>query len=334
MNNLLFAWILFLLSALGTILAGTGLSINADRIAARTGLGRLFIGCILLSVATSLPELVTISSAALARAPDLAVGNLFGSYTINYLLLALLDLFQGRGPLLYYLDPGNILLILFGILLAAVSIFFMQVDTISSQGFSILWLGGEGMLLFLIYLSGSFLLYRYQRRRPFASREDLPEDDSYPLRRALFSFLILSLVILVTGITLALSGEILAARTGLGQSLVGTIFIAFSTSLPELITTLTAIRLGAYNLAVGNILGSNLLNIALIGVADAFYLPGPILRQVSEVHTGTALLGIILSIIAAISLFYRSQRTVFKYLGWGMAILVLTYLLGVYLLFF
>lgn len=334
MDALIIYWILFLLAGVFIIFSGTRLSITADQIATRTGWGRVFIGSILLAVATSLPELVTIGSAALIQAPDLAVGNIFGSYTINLLILVIMDLYHGRGPLM--LDTGieNLLLAFFGILLSATAIFFIIYYSLNPlQHHSPV--GWETGIILLGYFSSSRLLYRYQKKNRKEKEEERGQDTpmkSLPVLLLQFAFA--TLVILISGITIAWAGEVLAEKTGLGQSLIGTLFIALSTSLPELITTLTAVKIAAYDLAVGNILGSNIINVSMIAAADLLYFPGPILRDVSIIHAGTASLAIVLTIISAIGLFYRSKKTILGYLGWDTACIFLLYGISIMLLFF
>lgn len=334
LDQILLYWLLFLISALFIILSGTRLSIIADEIAAKTGLGRVFLGSILLAIATSLPEMVTIGSASLLEAPDIGIGNIFGSYSTNFLILVLIDLFHGRGPLM--LDTGleNLLLAFFGILLSSTAIFFIILYTLSILNTST-FIGFETPIILLCYLSSSRLIYRYQKKNKKSIEEEAPIMTSNgPLARLYLHFALATLVIFVSGVTIAKTGEVIAETTGLGQSLVGTLFIGISTSLPELITTLTAVKIAAYDLAVGNILGSNIINITLIIVADLLYKPGPILESVSIIHAGTASLGIILTIIASIGLFYRSQKTILLFLGWDTASIFVLYCIGIYFLFF
>lgn len=334
MDGLLIYWFLFLLSGAVIIFSGTRLSITADEIAIRTGWSRVFIGSILLALSTSLPELVTISSAAFFQAPDLALGNVFGSYTFNFLLLVVIDLYHGRGPLMLDTGMENLLLAFFGILLATASIFFIIYYQITPLGPSFP-VGWESGILLLIYLSSSRLLYRYQKKnRPLKEEDPSPHPSIKPLPILIYRFSTATLLILLSGITIAWTGEILAENTGWGQSLIGTLFIAFSTSLPELITTLTAVKMAAYDLAVGNILGSNIINVMMIAPADLLYRGGPILKEVSIIHAGTASLGIGLTIITAIGLFYRSKKTIFGFWGWDTAAIFLLYVLSIYLLFF
>lgn len=327
-------WLLFIISALIIILAGIRLSITADEIAAQTRWGRAFIGSILLAIATSLPELVTISSASLIGSPDLALGNIFGSYCFNFFILVLIDLFHGRGPLMLDSSLENLLLAFFGILLSSISIFFIIIYSLNLHIHQISWIGWESVIILLAYLSSSRLIFRYQKKnQKEIQREKAKDPSEKPLSRLYLHFLFSTILILISGITIAKTGEVLAEGTGLGQSLMGTLFIALSTSLPELITTLTAVKIAAYDLAIGNILGSNVINITMIIIADLLYRPGPILSFVSILHAGTAALGIILSIITAIGLFYRSKKTILKFWGWDMASIFILYLLGIYLLF-
>mgnify|MGYP000560108180 CR=1 FL=1 len=138
---------------------------------------------------------------------------------------------------------------------------------------------------------------------------------------------------LLVGATFADQGKHLALAMGWNESFVGTIFVAFVTSVPELVVTIAAVRIGALDMAIGNLLGSNLFDIAILALDDLLYLPGPILSHVSATHGVSALSAMVMAGVAIIGLLYRPRTRVFRTVGWVSIFLLLVYLLNSYILF-
>jgi cation:H+ antiporter len=112
---LLTLWLSFLICALIIIFTGTKLIRYGDIISEKTGLGRVWIGATLIPLVTSLPEITSSASAAWINAPNLAIGNIFGSIMFNLLIIAIADFTHGPGPLLKEVTPGQILTAILGI---------------------------------------------------------------------------------------------------------------------------------------------------------------------------------------------------------------------------
>ena len=125
----------------------------------------------------------------------------------------------------------------------------------------------------------------------------------------------------------------MAAAMGWNRTFVGSLFVALVTSLPELAVTLSALRIGALDMAIGNLLGSNLFNVAIIAVDDLFYSPGSLLVDVSMVHAVTAGSAIIMTGLATIGLFFKPSSRVLRAVGWVSLGLVAMYLLNTYVLY-
>jgi len=158
---------------------------------------------------------------------------------------------------------------------------------------------------------------------------NLPKES---LKRAITGFALAAAVIVAAGIMLSVNADLIARNTGLGQTFVGTMLVAGATSLPELVAAIAAIRIGAYDMAVGNVLGSNIFNILILVVTDIAYTGGSVYHAVSTQHLITAMTAIILSSIAVIGLFYRSKRTILM-LGWDSVAILTGYLIMTYALF-
>ncbi len=326
-------WVNFLVLAGLIIISGTYLARFGDIIAEKTGLGQALIGMILVAMATSLPELVTSITSSTIGAPDIAVGNVFGSNTFNLLILAITDLLHGPGPLMLRVRYSHILSGLLGILLSGLVVFSIIIYNFTSIQVGIMGIGLDSIIILLVYLIGIRLVFRYEKKNPLDKAEDekdvVPTDIS--LQKAAAGFLFCALIIVLTGVRLTVVSDKIAQLTGLQQSFVGTIMVAAATSLPELVASISAIRINAYNMAIGNVLGSNIFNMIIVFFADIFYRPGFILASVSLDHIVTAMVGLMMSAIALIGLFYRSRRTIFT-IGWDSLFITITYFTGVYLL--
>ncbi|MBS4021087.1 MAG: sodium:calcium antiporter [Dethiobacter sp.] len=321
-------WIQFLVSAFLIIVAGTGLTRNAEAISRHTGLGALWAGVFLLPLATSLPELVTSWRSAIIGAPDLAVGNVFGSNMFNIFIIAMIDLSHGNSPLLTRVSQRHIFTATFSMLVTA----FVAVNILMPSSFRLGWLGLDTVAILAFYLLGNWLLSRFERRHAVQASALEGSSAVRPLGQALFFFILAALVIVVAGTILADTGEAIARETGMGQTLFGSFFIAVTTSLPEVVTTFTAVRLGVLDMAIGNIFGANFFNLLILFFADLFYRPGPIMQVISGSHLVTALMSIILTCLAVIGLIYRSQRC-FVRLGYDSMAIVFGYFIALLLLF-
>ncbi|MCK7502373.1 MAG: hypothetical protein MZW92_80295 [Comamonadaceae bacterium] len=128
-------------------------------------------------------------------------------------------------------------------------------------------------------------------------------------------------------------GADLAQVMGWHKTFVGTLFVAFATSVPELVVTLSALRLGALDMAIGNLFGSNLFDVLILAADDLLFLRGPILSHVSQLHVASALSAMMMSGVAIVGLLYRPATRLFRTVGWTSLFLLTLYLLNSYVLF-
>ncbi|HUW01774.1 MAG TPA: hypothetical protein VMW08_05445 [Acidimicrobiales bacterium] len=270
------------LAVVMVVAAGTVLAKVGDDLAERTGIGRLYVGALLVAVATSLPELATDITAAASDAPDLAIGDLFGSSMANMAILAIVDL-RHRGRVLPRVELGHTRVAAVAIGLTALAV----MDISTAPGIDIFHVGIAPIGIMCGYLAA---LAWFRRVPPIG----VAKADPTPFRRPpsgdrwlgtkpmLIRFAAAATVLLVAAPALTFSAEEIAVRTGVSQSFLGVTLLAVSTSLPELAASLAAVRLGAFDLALGNLLGSNAVNMAMIVFIDAAYRPGPILAAVDS----------------------------------------------------
>jgi len=327
-------WLKFVLCLVIILFAGIKLARYGDAIAEKTGLGRLWIGLVLLAAITSMPELVTgVSAAAVVGLPDLALGTLLGSCSLNLFILALLDIFHQRTPVLTEASPGHVISAGWGILLMAIA-----AGTIFAgervSGLALGWLGILSIVIFIAYLLGMWRMFRYERSRQLlAATATSPKYDEFTTRTVYIRFALAAAAVIAAGIWLAFIGDEIGETTGWSDTFVGSLFLAITTSMPELVVTMAALRLGAIDMAVADILGSNMFNIAIIAPVDLSYTQGPILSLASSSHLITAAVVVVMNLLVIAGLRFRQRRKVFKVLSWYAPVLIVIYIIGAYALF-
>ncbi|MEO7160383.1 MAG: hypothetical protein ABIX00_07770 [Polaromonas sp.] len=146
-------------------------------------------------------------------------------------------------------------------------------------------------------------------------------------------FLPCALLIAVAGYVLCQSADRIAKASGLTGGWIGLALLATVTTLPEMAVTLSALRLRALDMAIGNLLGSNLFNVAILAIDDIFYTRGPLLADASPVHGGTAIAAVVMSGLVMIGLVMRPQGRELRVLSWVSAGLLATYLFNAALVF-
>lgn len=325
-------WLAFIICTSAIVYAGTRLSRYGDVIAEKTGMGRTWIGVVLMATVTSLPELVTgISSVTYAGVPDIAVGDVLGSCVFNMLILALLDAVYRPMPISAKAHQGHILSAGFGILLlsvVALSLFF------ANHAFPLGWIGAYSLVFIVVYFIAMRMVYSYEKKQIalFINKTIELQYGDIPTRTAVFHYAINAGIVIIAAMFLPKIGEGIAETTGLGQSFVGNIFIAISTSLPEVVVSLAAVRMGAVDLAIGNLFGSNIFNILILGIDDIFFVKGPLLSFVNQNHAISALSAIMMTAIAIIGLTYRAEKKPML-LAWDSAVIVALFMINLTLLY-
>jgi cation:H+ antiporter len=322
------AWLVFLISALAVIAAGTRLSRDGDAIAEGTGLGGAWIGAILVAGATSLPELATDIYAVRAGQHGLAIGDLFGSCMANILILAIADLMVTQVRVLTRVAINQVLVGLLAISLLVIA----ALGTIAHLDIAILGVGWAPLLIGLGYVAGMRLLHVNREGPVFESVSESAEHEAQApdLRRAAVGFLLSTLAILVAARFLAASAGEIAVQIGVSGGFIGMVLVALTTSLPELTVSIAAVRSGSYDLAVGNLLGSNCFNMAILLVLDAVDGPAPLLAKAGPGLLVGALFAALLTAQALLGVLNKSERRVW-YLEPDAVFLVLIYLTGLYL---
>ncbi len=327
-------WLEFLAVALVIAAGGFGLSRYGEVIAERTGINGGWVGLVLLATVTSLPELTTgLSSVTLAHAPNIAVGDALGSCMFNLLILAVIDLLYRKAPVFTRASQGHILSANFATLLLGM----VGLSILLPRGADKLAIGDVGgvtVIIGLVYLLALRLVYTYDQRLSLDPPDEI--NAAFPqitLKTAIWGYAACSAVVIGAGLLLPAIAVQMAHAMGWSNSFVGTLFVAAATSMPELAVTIFAVRFGALNMAVGNLLGSNLFNMVVLAVDDVAFVKGPLLSNVSNVHAATVLSVLVMNGIVSVALVYRPTRRLLKTASWASLGLVAVYLATSWLVF-
>jgi len=297
--------ITFGLLAAVIVVAAMFLSKFADGLADQTGLGKTVTGLVLLAGATSLPEFSLGFSAVRMGAYDLTAGDVLGSSLINLLILAVLDLVSRTpGRILSRTAAAHSLSGITACLMTAIAV----LGILLQSQWTFLNLGACSWGLIFTYVFCSRLLYLDQKTSLEVSvSTDAPPEHARSLSVNMMGFVSCAAVIFIVAPKLAHTADALAVSTGLGRTFFGTVFVAFMTSLPEMISTFSAIRLKSHDMAIGNILGSNAFNMLILALTDSVS-PEPILSLVSPVHAITGVCVILTTGVALLCLLYRAEK--------------------------
>ncbi|MBN1674387.1 MAG: sodium:calcium antiporter [Kiritimatiellae bacterium] len=266
-------WILaFVLVAAAIVYAGSKLSRCADQLANRFGLSRSWVGLLLVSIVTTLPEgATTISSIAKVGSPDLALGNNFGSILFNVTIIAICAVLFRRQGVLRNASPKNAYPAACAIIMIALAMLAITFP-IPIAAFGLRF--GLGTVVILAMFVVLFACMQRFESEQLRVDEAKPPHAAADLSTAcvVAGFSAAAVAVVFCGFGLAVTGDRLAKILGLTDSFVGMLFLAFATSLPELIVGITAVRIGAYDLMLGNVMGANMINVLVIAVADLVYV--------------------------------------------------------------
>jgi len=319
-------WLKFIICAAIIFFAGSKLTKYGDVIAEKTGLSHAWIGVVLLATITSLPELANgISAAAWAKIPDLAFGDLLGACMINMFTLAMLDIIwwlRGRESIFIGTKRSNIISTSFGMLILLATGFAL---VLSGQGFdfSIFGISLYSFLILAIYLFALRVL-RGHRAGEITTKKEYEHISN---SRVYGRFIGLAIIVVAAGSWLPFIGNEIVMVMGWGRTFVAVLFIAIATTLPEFTVSLSALRLGKASMSIGNLVGSNIFNVAIIFLVDVFYRPASLFSAVSQQMIYAALSGALLMGIALVALERRIINRI------PSLIIVLFYLLSLFLLF-
>ena len=318
--------------------ASVFLAKSADVIAIKTGLGRSFVGVVMLATATSLPELVTgVSAVAFVGQPDLAAGGAFGSNLFNLLIVGLMDIFWRNRYLLDHVGMSPVLVGAMGtgiIALAGVAVLLHEMTDILDA-----WrVSPLSIALVVSFAAAMYLIYLFERRQDSddggttAQKSDEYASERLPLHVVIYA--VTALAVVAAAVWLSYVSDAVAVKMGWNASFMGTQFLAAATSLPEIATSFAALRIAAPELAITNLLGSNLFNMGFIlFLNDVAHTQGPIWTAVSPVHALTGLIAIAMPAVIVLAVVVRPRNKQAGFVTLEAGVLIAVYALASLLVF-
>ena len=327
---------IFVVAAALVWVSGTRLSYYADAIARRTGIGEAVLGVVLLGGITSLPEIAVAGAASLGGNAPLAVNNVLGGFTMQVTILALADaLLRQRALTAAIPDPAVLLQGVLGIILVSVAVVGVATGDVGFLGAGLWTWGILGIFVFSVMTVARARDHARwevvgEPPRPKIGREEPEVERAGPTLYGMTA--LAGAGILVMGYLLSETGEALAEQTGLGANFFGAVFLAITTSLPEISTVIAAMRLRRHVMAASDIFGTNLFDIAVIFVADLVYPGGPVLSEVGTFSIVAGLLGIVVTAVYLAGLIERRDPAVAG-VGFDTIVVIATYLGGLGLLY-
>jgi cation:H+ antiporter len=321
-------WLQFLATAVVIVVAGVRLARYGDVLGEKTGLGRSWIGVVLLAATTSLPELFTgFGATALAALPDIALGDVLGSCMFNLLILSVMDAVQPE-PISARAHQGHALSIGFGLVLVGVAGMGLVADhRLPAIG----WIGLYTPALIAVYFVAMRVVFAHERNRRAQETQEVAQELQYRAitpRSALVQYSLAAIAVVAAALWLPRLGAELARQTGLGEAFVGSLFVAITTSLPEIVVSLAAVRIGALDLGIGNVLGSNLFNLLILGLDDVFYRQGPLLADAATSHSISIVAIVIMKGSFLIGLTYKVMTKRFV-VAWDTGAIAAVYVIAV-----
>ncbi|BDX04951.1 sodium:calcium antiporter [Planctobacterium marinum] len=334
MSPLLLSCLLFISAAFVMVFAGVKLVKQADTLADQTGMGEALFGIVFLAGITSLPDFASTLSAALDSRADLAISNIMGSMVLNLAFLGVADILYRKANLEHAAaSPVNLMLA--GLLIALLTLPMFAVFTPLIAGFNV---HPVTPIIIVAYLFGLHLVQKTQKRPMWFPRkthqtvtDDISPNNEQNAALLWFSFLSLALITAVAGWVLMGAAKEITHQTGLPDTLVGGVFTALVTSLPELVTTIAAIRIGALTLAVSNIFGTNCFNILVVAAADIGYTDGSIYHAMDPLQMTWGLVAILMSAILLLGMILREKYGIGR-IGFESALMLGVYVIAVVLI--
>ena len=313
------AIIVFLASAVAVVFLGVQLAKYGDALASLTGWGRLFVGSILVALATSLPELSNNITAVQIDNPQLALGNVVGANMINMFTMAMVALVFGGKRFLQRVAPEQGYLIVLAAVLTGLAVLFAGVK----NGVNVWQIGLSSIILLIVYVIGMWFVY--QRRPEVADDEE--EDPGMTLSKAWLMFSLVSIGVIIAGVFLAQSVDRVADLTGISSGVLGILAVSIVTTMPEASATVAAARMGAADLGVAGLYGSCVFNVTILSFADPFYRKGIILNHPEPEHFVAGIFAVCLILFGGLLLWGRNRLPQPLLVG-GLALMAGAYIVG------
>ena len=321
------AILVFLGSAVAVIFMGVQLAKYGDALATLTGWGRLFVGSILVALATSLPELSNNITAARIDNPQLALGNVVGANMVNMFTMGTVALLFGGRRFLRRVAPEQGYLVVLAAILTGLAVLFAALAVWfpgAVTGANIWKIGISSIILLVVYVIGMRIVYQH---RPAEGEGDEEEDAGMTMTRAWLMFSLVSLGVIIAGVFLAQSMDRVADLTGISSGVLGILAVSIVTTMPEASATVAAARMGAADLGVAGLYGSCVFNVTILAYADPFYRTGIVLNHSEPEHFVAGIVAVVLILWGGLMLWGRDRLPQPAIVG-GLALMAIVYIIG------
>ena len=285
---------------MAVVFLGVQLAKYGDALASLTGWGRLFVGSILVALATSLPELSNNITAVQIDNPQLALGNVVGANMINMFTMAMVALVFGGKRFLQRVAPEQGYLIMLAAILTGLAVLFAGVK----NGVTVWQIGLSSIILLVVYVAGMWIVYR---RRPDGGSDEEEEDAGMTLSKAWLMFSLVSIGVIIAGVFLAQSVDRVADLTGISSGVLGILAVSIVTTMPEASATVAAARMGAADLGIAGLYGSCVFNVTILSFADPFYRKGIVLNHPEPEHFVAGIFAVVLILFGGLMLWGRNR---------------------------
>lgn len=295
-------YFLYLLLAAAVVIISVRLSYYVDLLDRTTNISGAFIGGVMLAAVTSLPELFTsISSTLFINQPDLVLGNVLGSNLFNLAILGSLILFGLKSFKSSFLSSShrNMIVITLAMYL------LVSLTLVVPSSFSIFGMSPISIVVFALYV---YAVKTMSGDDSEAEDQDENITSALSKKQILSRFALLSMLLVLVSIGLTFATDIIAHRLNLGMTLAGALLLGIATSLPELTSSISLVRLGNFNATTGNIVGSNLFNFSILFLADLVYTRGPLYSSNPQ-SASLLLFGAIAGISGFVALHYKDKAS-------------------------
>jgi len=325
---------IFLIAVVAIGIFGVKMTHVARKLAADTGMGEAIMGAVFIGASTSLSGIIASITAASAGHAEMAVSNALGGIAAQTFFLGVADIFYRKANLEHAaasaenLMMSAFLVTLLSIHLIAFSIPDLQIFSIHPLTF----------VLIVSYILGVKLLAKTHQMPmwlPVHTRETRVEPDVNQRRKFHFNykiwlqFIIYSIIVGFSGWTLSITGLAIAFDTGMSEGLIGGVFTAVSTSLPELVIAVTAVRLRSLTLAVGDIIGGNTFDTLFIAASDIAYRGGSIYAGISSTEQFWLAITILMTGIILMGLLHREKHGIAN-IGWESFLIFILYVASLF----
>ena len=324
--DLAIALILFIGTSVIVVASARYLVTSGNVIAIKTGWGHVWVGTLLLAGATSLPELVATSTAAFLDNPGLAAGNVFGSNMLNMTILTLALGILGGKLVFQQVLPQQRAVALFATVLTIIAVLLAAVKL------DVKWwlISPASIIIIAVYVLGSWRLFKQSSNA--AHHEGETTHRSIQWGWTVFG--LSSAAIFVATFLLTHSAADIAEITGIGESFIGVLALAFVTSLPEVSTSVAALRQNAPDLAISNLFGSNAFNIIVLAIADLFFTGGSLFGNMQTGAVVAGLFAILLMSLSMWQLLFRRPVKIFSFVEPSIFLMTSIYAAGLFLVFY